>query len=1392
MNWLNADWARLARDIRSSINNCLIKDQHKLSVRLNKLKGDSDSDSANGNGDEQQKKMQALIKDIEHSVSLVQRRKQNLPVPVFPDELPINNSRQEIEQLILKHQVVVIAGETGSGKTTQLPKMCVSIGRGVTGLIGHTQPRRIAARSIAGRIAQELNTSPGDVVGYKIRFTDNVKADSYIKLMTDGILLAEIQSDRYLNQYDTIIIDEAHERNLNIDFLLGYLKQLLPKRRDLKLIITSATIDTKRFSHHFNDAPVIEVSGRTYPVEVRYRPLDAGTSAESTTDDGQDDITLFDGGGTTSSDEKRDIQQAILEAVNELDIIRDAGDILVFLSGEREIRETEIYLNKCLDNRFVELLMLFSRLSAKDQNRIFQTSNKRRIILSTNVAETSLTVPGIKYVIDTGLARINHYSYRSKVERLPVEKISQSSANQRKGRCGRVSNGVCIRLYSEEDMMNRPLYTVPEIKRVNLASVILRMKALKLGHISDFPFLDLPDNRYIKDGFKLLNELGAIDHDHKLTAIGRDLSRLPIEPKMGRMLLAAMKQNCVQEMLVITSALSIQDPRERPHGFQAAADQRHALFHDENYGQATDECNRPKNRQSDKFTNNTSTNNSNNNPNNPIVNEKADASAPIKHNRPAKQTLKIRSDFLVFVNLWQAYTQQSKVLSNNQLRKWCQSHYLSYLRMREWLDVYLQLKSIATDVGGRINQVPAGYDELHQALVPGLLGNIGFKVEKQEYEGARHMHFHVFPGSVVHKSPPKWLMAMNLLETSRLYGHVCAETQPQWVENAAQHLVKRHYSEVHWDEKAAQVSAFERVTLYGLTLVVNRKVNYGPIAPQESRAIFIRSALVEQRVTCNAAFYTHNCDLIKKTKVDEEKERRRDILITDDEIYAFYDSKIPDGVYNVPLLLKWLKNSPEGNTTSLYMGRSLLINKSAHDDNANMFPAELRIDKLTLPLTYQFEPGDAFDGVTVEIPQFLLNQVPAYKFEWLVPGLLEEKIVALIKSLPKKLRRSFVPAPNYAKACVEAIQPYDAPLLQTIASHLYKMTGVKVSMDDWDTMQLPAHLLMKFKIIGGNGKVIRSGNDFEALATVRADASAPSQATAGVDTSNIERDEMTDWVVAEIPATYETEQQGHTLVTYPALVDQQDSVAIKLFDTQLGASTSHKEGLYRLFSIEAHKQIKYCIKNIPNINTLCVAFAVLGACEKLKTDILRSAILSVFFYDDEDIRTKESYEKHKQHAMEQLVGQVNSVSQLITEVFNCYKGIKRRLNQSIPMAWMESITDIRSQLDHLIYVEFITQTSPQWLPRLPVYLQAIESRLIKLEQSPQKDLERQKQVSAHWQQYLTLRDVDNKQVRNTAAFAHYRWMIEELRVSLFSQGLKTAIPVSNERLQKQLDLVFSD
>ncbi|EDN69927.1 ATP-dependent helicase HrpA [Beggiatoa sp. PS] len=892
-----------------------------------------------------------LSADIEKSLKKRQSRILNLPKPQFPEELPVSLRREDIAKAIADNQVIIVAGETGSGKTTQLPKICLSLGRGVAGMIGCTQPRRIAARTIAMRVASELDSPMGHAVGYKVRFSDRISQETYIKFMTDGILLAETQSNRFLEAYDTLIIDEAHERNLNVDFLLGYLKKLLPKRPDLKLIITSATIDTQRFSEHFDNAPVIEVSGRTYPVEVRYRPL-VGDKDE----------------------EDRNMIQGILDAVDEITSSDRQADLLVFLASERDIRETAEALRK---HRLIntEILPLYARLSAAEQNRVFKPGHQRRIILTTNVAETSLTVPRIKAIIDPGLARISRYSIRHKVQRLPIERISRSSADQRKGRCGRIAPGICIRLYSGEDYDQQPQFTDPEILRTSLASVILQMLSLHLGDISDFPFVDPPTPKMINDGFTLLMELGAVDDERKLTELGWQLSKWPIDPRIGRMILAA-KVTCLQEVLIIASALTIQDPRERPMDAQQAADTAQQKFVDE------------------------------------------------------------QSDFLSYLKLWNFYHENAKHLSQNKLRKLCREHFLSYLRMREWHDIHQQLYTLIRQAGWPINQVEAGYDEIHRALLTGLLGNIAFKTEgdkktnvtkksgfsPSEYLGARNIKLFLFPGSGLFKKQPKWVMAAELVETTRLYARCSAKLNPDWIEQVAGELCQHHYFEPHWEKRRAQVGAYEKVTLYGLTIVAKRKVNYGPLDPKLSKEIFIRNALVEGEYTSKAAFFQHNRELINEVEALEHKSRRQDILVDEEKIYAFYDARIPEGIYNGKAFEKWREQAERQNPKCLFLSREDLMQHAGDSITPHAFPDHIDWAGVDLPLSYHFEPGHERDGVTVEIPLALLNQLSPLPFEWLVPGLLEDKIIALLRSMPKALRKSFVPIPDVAKDALETLK----------------------------------------------------------------------------------------------------------------------------------------------------------------------------------------------------------------------------------------------------------------------------------------------------------------------------------------------------------------------------------
>ncbi|MDH5359755.1 MAG: ATP-dependent RNA helicase HrpA, partial [Gammaproteobacteria bacterium] len=960
-------------------------DQHRLRKRIRGI------ERAKKSAEEIHKVIEQLTSQIEKSAAKRLWREQNLPRPDYP-ELPVSERREEIKQAIAGHQVVVIAGETGSGKTTQIPKICLELGRGTSGLIGHTQPRRIAARSVANRVAEELKTTVGQLVGFKVRFSDHVGDNSYIKLMTDGILLAEVQNDRYLDQYDTIIIDEAHERSLNIDFLLGYLKQLLPRRPDLKLIITSATIDTERFAQHFNDAPIIEVSGRTYPVEQRYRPLE---------------------------EQDGDMVQGILQAVDEVSRI-DRGDILIFLSGEREIREVSEALRKH-HKPGTEILPLFSRLSAQEQNRVFQAHGQQRIILSTNVAETSLTVPGIKYVIDTGLVRMSRYSFRSKVQRLPIEKVSQASANQRAGRCGRVSAGICIRLYSEDDFLSRREFTEPEILRTNLASVILQMESLGLGDIGDFPFVEPPDSRLVSDGYKLLFELGAVDRRQQITKMGRDLVRMPIDPRLARMIFEANQTGCLREVMIIISALSIQDPRERPMDNNQKADEAHQQFwHDD-------------------------------------------------------------SDFMALVKLWDSFEEQRHHLTNSKLRKWCEKNFLAWMRMREWRDIHSQLMTQVKESKMRLNEQEADYDNIHKALLIGLLGHIAFKSEEHGYIGARNIKLHIFPGSSQFKKKPKWIMAAELTETTRNYARMVAKIQPQWIEELAPHLLKRSYFDPHWEKKAAQVAAYEQTTVYGLLVNPKRKVNFGPIDPKTSRELFIRAALVNGEYHTHAPFFAHNQKMLDEIVELEQKSRRQDILVDEVILYQFYDERIPERIYSGKHFESWRKQAEAEKPDLLFLQRDYLMRHEADEVTASRFPDQLRIGALELPLSYQFEPGHIDDGVSVTVPVALLNQLPQAPLDWLVPGLIEDKLVALIKSLPKSLRRNFVPAPDFAAAALDAIAYGQGNLFDVLARQLQRMMGSPFPPDELGEEKLTDHLRMNIRVVDEQGKLIAQSRNLTEL-----------------------------------------------------------------------------------------------------------------------------------------------------------------------------------------------------------------------------------------------------------------------------------------------------------------------
>jgi len=1288
------------QQLEKLLKNAMLADQFPLRRRLQNLRKQATS---------KPEQLISLERQITASVERRTLRQQQLPKPEFDGDLPVIDRREEIAKAISDNQVIILSGETGSGKTTQLPKICLELGRGVTGLIGHTQPRRIAARTVATRIAEELKSELGDIVGYKVRFHDQVKADrSYIKLMTDGILLAETQNDRFLNQYDTIIIDEAHERSLNIDFLLGYLKQLLPKRPDLKVIITSATIDTARFSEHFNNAPVIEVTGRTFPVEIRYRPP-AGD------DDEQRDYDMIRG---------------IVEAVDEL-CKEGQGDVLVFLSGERDIRDVSEALRKHHPPN-TEILPLLARQSAAEQNRVFKPGQHRRIVLATNVAETSLTVPGIRYVVDPGFARISRYSVRNKVQRLPIEKVSQSSANQRSGRCGRVAAGIAIRLYDEDNFKNRPAFTDPEVLRTNLASVILQMSSLKLGEPAKFPFINPPPQKMINDGFRLLEELGAVNKQQNLTDTGRQLAKLPIDPRIARMVLAGQKLNCLTEILIIASALSIQDPRERPMDKQQAADEAHSKYKDE------------------------------------------------------------RSDFLAYLKLWNLYHDKKKHLTQNKLRKYCREHFLSFIRLREWHDIHQQLHVQVTQMGLKPNQVTAEYQEIHQALLAGLLSNIAVKADKKEYTGTRNLKLHIFPGSGLHKKGPKWIMAAELVETGRLYARIVAKIEPEWIEPVARDLVRKQYSDPHWEKKPAQVVAFEQVSLYGLPIVAHRRIHFGPIDQAMSYEIFIRDALVQGDWFCKAPFFKHNLDIIESIELLEQKSRRRDVLVDDEVLFEFYKKHIPKHIVNGAGFEKWRKQAEKEQPKLLFLSRDDLMQHQADHVTVDSFPDQILVNRVPVMLEYHFEPGKSHDGITQTIPLSLLNQTTPERYEWLVPGLLRDKVIFLIKSLPKSQRRHFIPVPKYADDCLKNMSPESGALLPSLSKQLAKLTGIDISLSDWNTEDLPIYLSMNFRLIDEEGKLLDEGRNLNQIKQDWAKQAAASFRQ--IPDSEFEQQGLTEWTFGNLPEHITMEQNGLEMTAYPALIDKGDHVDLTLMDTRKQAKALTSIGLRRLFMLSQSDSIKYLHKKLPNIQQMCMHYTNVPTspfddadsnnkqtpCEQLKTDLIHVAVDRCFLLGKEDIHTKQDFEKRLKDNRGELINIATELAHQVAKPLAEYHAIAKRLSDKIPLTAINAVKDIREQLNYLLYQGFVHHTPDEVLKRLPAYFQAIGQRLDKLNADPTRDRQWMSEISPHWQRYLS-----NANKQSSAEFDHYRWMLEEFRISLFAQGIKTAYPISTKRLDKQ-------
>ncbi len=1259
---------------------------------------------------------------MQQSATTLEARLSNLPQPTYPDDLPVVARRADIARAISENQVVIICGETGSGKTTQLPKICLELQRGVKGLIGHTQPRRIAARTVATRIAQELKSPLGQAVGYKVRFSDKVSPNTYIKLMTDGILLAETQGDPLLKRYDTIIIDEAHERSLNIDFLLGYLKRLLPKRRDLKVIVTSATIDAERFSTHFDGAPVIEVSGRMFPVEVRYRPLKTKNKATTPLSPGPSPAS---GRGEKALQEDEDIEAAILDAVDDLARDRTGGDILIFLPGEREIRDTAEALRKH-HPAGAEILPLFARLSHEDQDRVFKPHGGQRIVLATNVAETSLTVPGIRYVIDPGVARVNRYSYRNKVELLQIEKISRASANQRSGRCGRVAAGVCIRLYDEDDFAARDEFTDPEILRTSLAAVILRMKSLKIGDVEDFPFLEPPPPRMIADGYQLLAELGAVDDENQLTKIGWQLAKFPIDPRISRMIIAAKQENCLREVLIIASALSVQDPRDRPFDRADAADRAHQPFQDE------------------------------------------------------------RSDFMAYLKIWQFFDEAIKhKKSNRKLMEQFQAHFLSHRRMREWRDIHGQLAAVTGEMNLRENEIPATFEQIHRALLAGLLGNLGFKNDEGEYLGARGIKFTIFPGSVLRKAQPKWVMAAELVETQRLYARCVAKIDPDWIERIAGEMVKRHHFDPHWEKDRAMVTAYERVTLYGLTIVPKRSVHYGPINPREAREIFIRRALVEGDYQTSAKFFVKNQIVIKEVQALEHKARKRDVLVDEHTLFAFFDELIPPDIHNGAAFEAWRVEAEKQNPQLLYLTRDYLMRHSAMDITEEQFPETLQVGNVDFKLRYRFEPAHPLDGVTVTVPLHLLNTLEETPFDWLAPGMIRDKVAAYLKALPKTLRRNLFPLPEQVTAFLTECDRRK-PFLEALAYFVRGRAGQPVGTDVWDGADISAHLKMNFRVIDDAGRELANERDLTVLKVQLGQAAQLTFGTMGKAETGIERENIKVWDCGDLPEQISFTRNGRKLVGYPALVDERDSVAIRLFDVKQAADAAMRLGVTRLMRLALKEQMKQLEKNLRGFDQAAMQLRGVAGVDDLREDVIAAITDRAFIGEDPLPRSQKDYEAQLKRARTRLPAVSEGACRLFVAVGGEYHQVSLALGagNATKGELSRPAADIKAQLSRLIFKGFFRATPWEQLSHLPRYLQAMQRRLEKYPRDRERDGKHAASISGWWKQYEELLERQTQAGAVDARLHEVRWHIEELRVSLYAQELKTPYPISYKRLEK--------
>lgn len=1285
-------------DLEKQISNTMLRGQFRFRSELKRIR------QAKKSGDDVESRLAKLAEKVQQSAKIRETRQQNLPQPTVDPDLPIAERQQEIIEAIQQNQVVVISGETGSGKSTQLPLMALLAGYGVSGLVGHTQPRRIAARGVAARIAQQLGSLLGSDVGYKIRFADQTGDRTFIKLMTDGILLAETQSDRFLENYDLIIVDEAHERSLNIDFLLGCLKRILTKRKNLRLIITSATIDTQRFADHFTidpnaPVPVVDVEGRTYPVDIRYAPPEESVG-----------------------ESKNDLDEHTVATCRELASIDD-GDMLVFLPTESDIRTLSKKLRAArLPGRQTDILPLYARLSTDQQNQIFQPGKNRRIVLATNVAESSITVPRIRYVVDTGTARISHYAPRSKVQRLPIQAVSQASANQRSGRCGRIGPGICVRLYSEEDFESRPKFTTPEIRRTNLASVILQTLSMKLGKIDEFPFIDPPRPEAIRDGFKTLFELGAVDDHRRLTDMGRKLSRLPVDPRIGRMIFAADDENCLNEILIIASALEIQDPRVRPAERAKAADAQHEKF----------------------------------------ANEK--------------------SDFLTLLNIWDFFHQLKEDLSRSKLKLACQQNFLSYTLLRQWQDIHRQLRAMVIEQRMKTRTRKDDYDAIHRSLLAGLLSGVALIGDRHEYTGAGNVRFNLWPGSGVFDAKPKWIVAAEVVETSRRYGRTIGKISPEWIESLAKHLVKRRYTDPRWSKKRQSAVASEHVTLFGLPVVARRMVGYSKIDPEVSRDLFIESGLAGDEYEGNLDFYQHNQWLLEEVKDDAAKTRNRELIIDTQAVVDFYQEQLPADAVDSASLKKALVNDPSLDQ-KLRMTRTDLLPASELTDLRQQFPDEVQVGSMKIPISYRFEPGANDDGATVRIPIEGVGQLDDVQTGWMVPGLMHSRIVALIRSLPKSVRRNLVPAPETAQHVANTIEFGKGIFVEAVARELTRIGGLPIDSSQFKSEKMNDHLKINLQVVDETGELLAEGRS---VADIRSQLGAEHTSNVvDVEDESWKQDGLKEWSWEDFPAEIMIQRGGTTLAAFPAIVDQEDSVGLRLTDSPTASESLTRQGMVRLFQIHNRKNLKSQVNWLPDFDHHAISLSRIIASDSLKRQISDLITRIAFVAHQKIPRTLDDFNAMQSNAVERISVATQDVAKWLPKFANAVHQNALAMSD-MPGKYGTAKGDLKNQIAELKTAGFLAQTPWRWLQHYPRYFEAMRYRIEKLSSTPaEKDRAHADQINDYWQQYLTTRQYQQTQAIVDPELETFRWMIEELRVSLFAQPLGTSLTVSPKRMEKQ-------